>query len=137
MKPSLILNITGTVIALFAIATLFMSISVIFDLFNIREKEGNYVLFVVVANFICALLYFPAAYGLFTRQKWTTLVLNMAVGVLVITFIGLAVYIFLGGVYEQQTVVAMIFRTLLTIGFTLISFKYLSQEKISEPSDNK
>ncbi len=133
MKSKIMLNITGAVIAFFGIVTLFMSTSVIFDLFDIREKEGNYVLFVVIANFICAFLYLAAAYGFFTRQKWTTMMLYIAVGVLVIAFIGLGIHIYSGGIYEHKTVGAMIFRTLLIIGFALISFKYISQEKISEP----
>ena len=137
MKSKIILNITGAIVAFLGVVTLFMSTSVIFGLFDIRRKEGNYVLFVVVANFICAFLYLAAAYGFLTRQKWTTLVLNVSVVVLIVTFIGLGIHIYSGGIYEHKTVVAMIFRTLLTIGFTLISFKYLSQEKISEPSDNK
>src|SRR5574337_1119988 len=96
---SIILFISGFIIALFGVLTLFMSVSVIFGLFDIREKEGNYVLFVVIANFLCAFLYFAAAYGFFTLQKWTTKILNIAVGVLIITFLGLGIHIFSGGLY--------------------------------------
>jgi hypothetical protein len=127
MKP-IVLFLAGFVIALFGIVTLFMSTSVIFGLFDIREQEGNYVLFVVIANFICAFLYLAAAYGFFIKKKWTTMVLNFAVAVLVITFIGLGIHIYSGGIYEHKTVAAMIFRTLLTMGFALISFKYISKE---------
>lgn len=127
MKQKLIINITGAVIALLGILTLFMSTSVIFGLFDIREKEGNYVLFVVLANFICAFLYLAAAYGFFSRQKWTTMILNLAVAVLVIAFIGLGIHIYSGGIYEHKTVAAMIFRTLLTVGFAVISFNFISK----------
>jgi len=127
MKQKLIINITGAVIALLGILTLFMSTSVIFGLFDIREKEGNYVLFVVAANFICAFLYLAAAYGFFTRQKWTTMILNLSVAVLVIAFIGLGIHIYSGGIYEHKTVAAMIFRTLLTVGFAVISFNFISK----------
>ena len=127
---SIVLFISGFVIALFGIITLFMSTAVIFGLLDIREKEGNYVLFVVIANFICAFLYLAAAYGFFTKKKWTTMVLNIAVGVLVITFIGLGIHIYSGGIYEHKTVYAMMFRTLITIGFLLISLKYISKENI-------
>jgi len=129
MKSKIILNITGAVIAFFGIITLFMSTSVIFGLFDIREKEGNYVLFVVVANFICAFLYLAAAYGFFTKKRWTTMALNFSVAVLVITFIGLEIHIYYGGIYEQKTVGAMIFRTFLTIGFALVSFYYISRKE--------
>ncbi len=127
MKQKIIVNITGAVVAFFGILTLFMSTSVIFGLFDIREKEGNYVMFVVVANFICAFLYLAAAYGFFTRQKWTTMVLNVSVGVLIIAFIGLGIHIYSGGIYEHKTVAAMTFRTLLTVAFAFISFFYISK----------
>lgn len=129
MNSKIISYITGAIVAFFGIITLFMSTSVIFGLFDIREKEGNYVLFVVIANFICAFLYLAAAYGFFTRQKWTTMTMNAAVAILVITFIGLGIHIYSGGVYEERTVKAMLFRTFLTIGFALISFKYISKRK--------
>ena len=129
MKSKIILNTSGVIIALFGIATLFMSTSVIFNLFNIREKEGNYVLFVVVANFICALIYLASAYGFFTQQKWTLLMLYVAVGILVISFIGFGIHIYSGGIYEHKTISAMIFRILLTICFVLISYTYIKKNK--------
>ena len=127
MKP-IVLFICGFIIALFGVVTLFMSTSVMFGLFDIREKEGNYVLFVVIANFICAFLYLAAAYGFFTKKRWTTMVLNFSVGILVITFIGLGIHIYSGGIYEQKTVYAMMFRTFLTMGFLLISLKYIPKK---------
>ena len=129
MKTKIILNATGVILALFGIATLFMSTSVIFDLFGIREKEGNYVLFVVVANFICAILYLAAAYGFFSRQKWTTMLLYVCVAILIIAFIGLGIHIYSGGIYENKTIAAMTFRTLLTIGFAVVSFNYISKNR--------
>ena len=125
---SIVLFISGFIIGLFGIVTLFMSTAVIFGLFDIREKEGNYVLFVVIANFICAFLYMAAAYGFFTKKRWTTMVLNFSVGILVIAFIGLGIHIYSGGIYEEKTVYAMMFRTFVTIGFLLISLKYISKE---------
>lgn len=125
---SIVLFISGFIIGLFGIVTLFMSTAVIFGLFDIREKEGNYVLFVVVANFICAFLYMAAAYGFFTKKRWTTMVLNFSVAILVIAFIGLGIHIYSGGIYEEKTVYAMMFRTFVTIGFLLISLKFISKE---------
>lgn len=126
----IVLSISGFIIALFGIVTLFMSTSIIFGLFEIREKEGNYILFVVVANFLCAFLYLAAAYGFFAKKKWTTMILNIAVAVLVVTFIGLGIHIYSGGIYEQKTIYAMTFRTFVTVSFLLISLKYISKENI-------
>jgi len=123
MKNKKYINIVSAIILLlFATLTLFMSSSVIFDWFDIRVKEGNYVLFIVWANFICGLLYFLAAYGFIKGQKWTFSVLISALIILIISFIALQFYINSGGIYETKTIKAMIFRMLLTFTFSLIAF---------------
>ena len=95
--------LSTTLLIGFGLVTLFLSTSIILDLFGIRAKEGNYVLFIVWANFICSLLYLLAAYGFLKMRGWTK-------------FIALKVHINEGGIYETKTVGAMLFRT----GFTLI-----------------
>jgi len=127
-----ILKTAAVILLLFALATLYMSFSVIFDLFGVREKEGNYVPFIVWANFICSLLYLPAVYGLFAKKKWTTPLLAVATGILVIGFIGLLFHINSGGIYEEKTVKAMIFRTALTGLFATISWYFISKNKIQK-----
>jgi len=126
MKP-VILKIAASVLALFALITLFMSGSVIFDLFGIREKEGNYVLFIVISNFLCAFLYLISAYGLYFQKKWTTSVLSVSLGILLLSFAGLLWHINTGGIYEEQTVKAMLFRIGITLGFTILSWRYISK----------
>ena len=121
-----ILKISAIVITLFALLTLFMSSSVIFDLFGIRAKEGNYVLFVVVSNFICGFLYLVAAFGFFRHKRWTSRLLMFAMGILILSFAGLLWHIRSGGLYELQTVKAMIFRILFTFLFVGISGYFLT-----------
>ena len=75
----------------FAILTLFLSASVIFNLFNIREKEGNYVPFIVWVNFISSIIYLIASYGLIKLKKWSTWLLGLSVVILTAAFIGLKV----------------------------------------------
>lgn len=111
---------------LFALVTLFMSGSVIFDLFGIREKEGNYVLFVVIINFVAGFLYLFSAYGLFNRKAWTTRLLSIITGILIAGFLGLLFHINSGGIYEAQTVKAMIFRISLTALFTVLAWRSIS-----------
>ena len=65
--------ILSTLLAGFGLLTLFLSTSVIFDLFGIRAKEGNYVLFVVWSNFISSILYLFAAYGFIKNKKYEKL----------------------------------------------------------------
>jgi hypothetical protein len=127
MKP-IILKTSATILTLFALITLFMSTSVIFDLFGIRAKEGNYVLFVVVSNFIAGFIYLFAAYGLFTEKKWTTKLLIITTTILIVSFIGLLIHANTGGIYEQKTIKAMLSRITITGAFSIISW-YLITKK--------
>ncbi|MBK8950168.1 MAG: hypothetical protein IPM68_15345 [Flavobacteriales bacterium] len=52
----------GLAIIAFGMLTLFLSTSVLLDLFGIRERESPYVPAVVVANLIASLLYMPAGH---------------------------------------------------------------------------
>ncbi|MBX2887719.1 MAG: hypothetical protein KF829_03630 [Ferruginibacter sp.] len=121
--------IAGLFLALFTSITLFMTISIFFDLFGIREKEGNYVLFVVIANFIAGLIYIPAVYGFFTKKEWTSRLLFIATILLVVTFIGLTIYIMMDGIYERKTIFAMIFRTAVTFGFAILALRLINRSK--------
>ncbi len=123
------LKISAILLTLFALITLFMSGSVIFDLFGIREKEGNYVLFIVIANFISGFIYLIAAYGLFFGRTWTTRLLVFATSILTISFVGLIWHISSGGIYEQQTLKAMLFRIAITAVFAGLSWRFTSAEK--------
>ena len=124
-----LLKFTAIVLTLFALLTLFMSGSVIFDLFGIREKEGNYVLFIVVTNFAAGFFYLLSAYGLFYTKAWTTQLLTYVTGVLIAAFVGLLFHINSGGVYEAQTVKVMIFRISLTAVFAVLAWHLIGRNK--------
>ncbi len=117
----IISTVIAIVLVLFALLTLFLSSSVIFDWFGIRAKEGNYVLFIVWANFICSILYIVAVYGFIKRTKWTFWVLITALVILMIAFVSLLIYINNGGIHEVKTINAMIFRMMFTLTFSLIA----------------
>lgn len=120
MKKYLI-KILAVFLTLFGLVTLFIGGSVIFDLFGIRAIEGHYVLFVVWANWICGFLYLVAAYGFLKRRKWTAKVLWLAFIILVSAFLGFIIHIKSGGIYETKTVLAMTFRTLITLAIAVAS----------------
>ena len=126
-------NITTTlsaiILALFALLTIFLSSSIIFDWFDIRQKQGDFILFIVWANFIASIVYFIAVYGFIKRKKWTFWILLSALLVLVIAFIFLQYYIHYGGIYKSQTVMAMLFRMAVTSLFALIAYFKLIREK--------
>lgn len=128
MKSSnLFRNLVVTVLIAFAFLTLFMSSSVLFDWFGIREKEGNYVPFIVWANFVAGFLYLISAYGIVTAKKWTVLILLSTAILLIIAGIALVFYISSGGIFEAKTLVAMVFRIALTIGFFAFAYYHLKK----------
>lgn len=112
----------ASALAAFGLLTLFLSSSIIFDLFGIRAKEGNYVLFVVWANFVSSLLYLSAVFGFIKAKKWTVLSLGISVLILVLTFIGFLIHVKTGGKYETKTMGAMIFRITITLIFTFFAY---------------
>ncbi len=118
---NIITTASAIILALFALLTLFLSSSVIFDWFGIRAKEGNYVLFIVWANLIASILYLFASYGFIKRTKWTFWVLIVALVILIIAFIALQFHINNGGIHEAKTVKAMIFRMLVTLTFSILA----------------
>ncbi|MEO9144133.1 MAG: hypothetical protein ABI237_01125 [Ginsengibacter sp.] len=126
-----ILKLSGAFLLLFGMVSVFMTTSVLLDLFGIRKIEGNYVPFVVYANLICGILYLFSGYGFWKEKKWTTRVLFIAACILIVTFSFALVYISEGGIYETKMVKAMTFRTIITIVLTGVSWKYIS-EKIPE-----
>jgi hypothetical protein len=121
-------KIAAAILLAFGLLTLFLSTSIIFDLFDIRAKEGNYVLFIVWANFISSIIYLFAAFGFCKNKKWTTTILAASVLLLVLALIGLFIHIATGGIYETKTVGAMIFRISLTLIFTYTAYYSITKK---------
>ena len=116
-------------LAAFGLLTLFLSASVIFDLFGIRAKEGNYVLFIVWANFMSSLIYLVASYGFIKNKNWTSTILGISALILVNAFIGFIIYINADGVCETKTIGAMIFRIVVTIIFVAFAYFTINKKK--------
>ncbi|MBP9849545.1 MAG: hypothetical protein KBC58_08925 [Flavobacterium sp.] len=121
-------------LAVFGLLTLFLSASVIFDFFGIRAKEGNYVLFVVWANFISSIIYLVASYGFIKNKNWTVTILGISSLILINAFIGFIIYIYADGVHETKTIGAMTFRIALTIIF--VAFAYFTINKKKQINNN-
>lgn len=122
-------KIAGSFLIAFGLISLFMTISIILDLFGMGAKEGNYVLFVVWANFVCGILYIVSGLCFIYNKKIATFFLAVASIILVITFAELFYHINQGIVYETKTVGAMAFRTLLTISMLMYSLKVFKTTK--------
>jgi len=114
----------------FAALTFFLSTSVIFDLFDVRISQGNYVLFIVVTNLICSLVYFAAVYGFIKQKCWTALLLGLALSLLILVFAYFTIYINNGGIYEVKTYGAMMFRIAVTALFTLLAYFFIPKKAV-------
>ncbi len=125
-----ILRITNSIaLTFFGGLSIFLILSIIFGWLGIREKEGNYVLFIVYANLICGIIYLIAAYANFIKFRKTFLLLSVVIGVLLAAFIAFLFYINSGGIHEEKTIGAMLFRIGITIGVTLLSFYTINKNK--------
>lgn len=112
-------NLWLSVLALFAVVTLFMSSSVIFGWFGIREMEGNYVPIVVWANLVASVLYLLSAYLAVMGKSKSGYPLMVALIILILAYIAFGIHISSGGAYETKTIGAMAFRIILTSVFLL------------------
>jgi len=121
--------IPAGLIAAFGLLTLFLSTTVILDLVGMREKQGNYVLFVIWVNFFCGLAYVAAAYGFVKSKPWTTKLLAFAAVVLIGTFIAFKIYANAGGIHKEDTFGALLFRLGVTLVFTAIAYFTISKNK--------
>ena len=113
----------------FGLLTLFLSSSVLFDWFGIRALEGNFVPFVVWINLFSAILYLAAAYLLIMKKKMAFTALIISLILLIIGNIVLQFYIKNGGLYELKTPKALLFRTIITVILTSLSYLILWRKK--------
>lgn len=123
--------ILATVLGAFGLLTVFLTSSVLLDLFGMREKEGHYVLAIVWANLIAGLVYLLTAYGVIKEEKWTVKSLLIALIVLIIGQILFFAHVVNGGLYETKTVGAMIFRIAFTVLLAVLAFQLNRKKKNS------
>jgi len=123
--------IPAGLITAFGLLTLFLSTTVILDLVGMREKQGNYVLFVIWVNFFCGLAYVASGYGFLKSKKWTAYLLATAIVVLIGTYIAFTMYVNNGGIHKEDTFGALKFRLGITTLFTLIAYYTITKKNKS------
>lgn len=126
----IILRFSAVFMLLFGLITMFASLAFMLNLFQIRKPEDHYVFFVLFISFLCSFIYLFAAYGFFKEDRRTTIALFIAAGILILAFMGLLVYIMMGGLYETITIRSLMLRTFITIVFTVISWNYLIKQEM-------
>jgi len=122
--------ISALILLAFASLTFYLSSSLIFDLFDMRAKQGNdFVPFVAWANLISSLLYFVSVLGFVLQKTWTTPLLSLAIVLLATTFVAYNFYLNSGGAHLEQTYGALIFRMGVTLVFTAIAFATITRKR--------
>ncbi len=104
-------RILGAIAAVFAVATVAASSSVLFGPEATKELAGNTVSFVVWFNFLAGFAYLAAAVGLWRAQLWghrLALAIALATGAVGLAFVWVAVS---GTPVEPRTAGALILRT--------------------------
>jgi hypothetical protein len=127
---NIIIKTSALLLAIFALVSIFLTCSLIFDLFGIREREGNYVPFIVYANFGCAMLNLLSAYGMYKKLTLATVCLFISAGIILVAYIGLIFYIKAGGIFEPKIIGMMLFRMALTILFAGIAWYHITRVKL-------
>lgn len=128
-KDKIAKYVIAVILIAFALITIFMSSSVLFDWFGIRAKEGNYVPFIVKTNLTAGFLYLIAAYGFIKSSTWSFWAMLSIVLLLFYAFTLLFIHMHSGGPYENKTVGAMIFRILFTLLFAGLIYTYTKERK--------
>ena len=122
--------IPATAITAFGLLTLFLTTTILLDLVGMREKQGNYVNFVIWVNFFCGLAYVASGYGFLKAKKWTTYLLAIAIVVLIATYIAFTMYVNNGGIHKEDTFGALTFRLGVTTLFMLIAMFTINKKKL-------
>jgi hypothetical protein len=125
-----ILRFSAAIMLVFGMATMFVSVAFMFNLFQIRRPEDHYVFFILFISFLCSFIYLFAAYGFYKEDRRTVIALFIAAVILILAFMGLLVYIMMGGLYEIITIRSLILRTFITIVFTAVSWNYLVKQEL-------
>jgi hypothetical protein len=88
-----------------------------------REAAGNYVPYVLWFNFLMGALYIVAGIGLWLQKNWAVwLSIFIAIATLIV-FAIFGINIFLGGLFEQRTVGAMILRSAVWSAIAFFAYK--------------
>lgn len=118
-------KIAGVLLAAFGALTFFLSIGLLFDLFGVRQTQEDFVPFVVWTNLGVSIFYLISAYGFFTLKPWTVKLLGTSVVLLIITFIAYNFYLNAGGVHLEKTFGALMFRTAVTLVFSVGAYFFI------------
>ncbi|MCP4488938.1 MAG: hypothetical protein GY820_16750 [Gammaproteobacteria bacterium] len=103
---------------------------VLFTTGEFHQQQGNYVPFVVWANFLGGFFYIIAAIGLFRLERWAGYIAYLIAIMTVIVYAWFAVHVMNGGLYEMQTVIAMAIRAALWVAISVLAYYKIMSRKV-------
>ncbi len=115
--------ILAAVALIFGAATIKAGGDVLFFNEQARSTAGNYVPFVVWANFIGGFLYATAGLLILFRSTQAFRISVLIAALTVAVLIALGIHIAVGGVYETRTLAAMVFRIVVWVTISLVLHK--------------
>jgi len=98
-----------------------------------REAAGDFVPFVLWFNFLAGFTYVIAGAGLWVQTRWAAWLAVSIAATTALTFVLFGTHVYLGGVFEQRTVIAMSMRTLVWTVIAIIAWRGMQQMKTSHP----
>jgi hypothetical protein len=109
---------------IFGVATLKSGSAVLFFDDAAKKASGNYVPFVLWANFLAGFFYIIAAIGIYHQRSWSAKLSKTIAFFTVGLFFAFGIHILTGGLYEPRTVFAMILRCLVWIVSSALLLKF-------------
>ncbi len=98
-----------------------------------REAAGNYVPFVLWFNFLAGFAYVITGAGLWIQTRWAAwLAISITVAT-AFTFVMFGAQVYLGGLFEQRTVIAMSLRTLVWTVIAVVAWRGMQRVKTYQP----
>lgn len=112
--------ILAAVALVFGVATIKAGGDVLFFSEQARSAAGNYVPFVLWANFIGGFLYVAAGLLIFLNSTQALRLSAFIAAMTVAVLVALGIHIAVGGAYEMRTLAAMVFRSAIWVAIALI-----------------
>ncbi|MEK7703333.1 MAG: hypothetical protein AAB426_00130 [Myxococcota bacterium] len=113
----------SVVAVLFGLATVVEGGTTLFGNAAARAAAGDIVPFVLWFNFVAGLAYVVSGIGLWLRYRWAVWLAVAIAAATACVFAAFGVHVFVGGAYEQRTVVAMSLRTLVWLTIAAVAWR--------------
>ena len=128
-KNKMFKNVITIVLIAFALITIFMSSSVLFDWFEMRAKGGIYIPFLVKTNLTAGFICLIVAYGFIKSQNWAFWAMISVALLIFYALILSYVHIHTGGLYENKIIIVMIVRVLFTLMLAGFIYGFTNKEE--------